>query len=187
MPKVECFITWPGDSRRIVIEGEMSVKAFEYLKNELNEKGRELINICGIAPTVVQVGAEEEPFQEQRERARVTADVNDVLDVVADLGEDTDDDDDADDEVPTPSYPKTAVQENEVSEDRKVVLYKMPFGKYGPNREGGALTLDEISMENPGYLDWAVDNIKSGLAADMIAKAVKIPAIARRIDKWVHR
>jgi hypothetical protein len=31
---------------------------------------------------------------------------------------------------------------------------KMPFGKYGPKREGGALTLDQIKLENPGYFDW---------------------------------
>lgn len=36
----------------------------------------------------------------------------------------------------------------------------LTFGKYGPSRPGGALTPDQVSEKDPGWLIWAYETVK---------------------------
>ena len=97
MPNIKVDIDWAFDDRHIRIEGTMSQKAFDYLKDQLKEDDRDLITVAGITPSVVQVGSDQIDPEEERVAggAIVTAKRSDVVEFVADI-EDEDDDDDTD-------------------------------------------------------------------------------------------
>lgn len=170
MPYIEAFIHWQGDCRRIIIEGEIGNKAFEFLQDQLQEE-RELVNIAGIRPKVVQVGAEKEDFRDQRERARVTTEITDVLDEVNDISDNVDINDDID---------ELLTDDVNLVQEQTVMDFEMPFGKHRNK------TLWQIACEDPKYLDWAAGEFDGDRDVDrMIKEAVKIPAISKKIDAAV--
>ena len=171
MAYITAVITWPSDERRIAIEGRMSAKAFEYLRDQLQED-RELINIAGIRPVCVQAGLKNEDFAEERTAAEAVEDVSDIFDAIDDV---VDDDDDDDFDPDSPDF-----KEVDVATENEVLDFVMPFGKHSGK------TLWQIACEAPKYLDWCAGEFNGTRDVDkMIQAVVKIPAVAKKIDNAV--